>query len=61
MMDWRTRVKLGLLVAAGIFFFGSVKLQQDWLRYVAIGLLIVALVVRIVKPGSPRRGPLDKG
>ncbi|MBV9879777.1 MAG: hypothetical protein JO180_04735 [Gemmatirosa sp.] len=53
-MDWGTRAKLGLMLAAGIVFAGSMWTEQEWLRYVAIGLLLVALIVRFIRPGRPR-------
>ena len=54
-MDWRTRVKLGLMLAAGILWAGSMWTEQDWLRLVAIGVLFLALIVRFIFPGAPRR------
>lgn len=49
-MDNLTRFKMGLMVAAAIFFAGSLRLQDDRFRWVAIALLAVALLLRLVKP-----------
>jgi hypothetical protein len=53
-MDWPTRVKLGLATAAAILFAGSMWTHVDWLRWVAIGLLAVAFLLRFVYPGARR-------
>ena len=45
-MDRLTQAKLALVVMAAIFFGGSLWLAVDWPRYVAIGLLVLALFVR---------------
>ena len=52
-MDAFTRAKLGLAVAAAIFFAGALRSGLDWPRYVAIALLAAAVLLRFV---SPRRG-----
>ena len=53
-MDAFTRAKLGLAVAAAIFFAGALRSGLDWPRYVAIALLAAAVLLRFV---APRRGP----
>lgn len=48
-MDRLTQAKLALLLIAAILFAGSLRLQgADWLRWVAIGLLVVALALRFL-------------
>ena len=49
-MDRLTRFKMGLMVAAAIFFAGSLRMKDDRFRWVAIALLAVALLLRLVKP-----------
>jgi hypothetical protein len=46
-----TRLKLGLMLVAALFFGGSVWLEDDRLRWVAIALLAVALLLRFVRSG----------
>jgi protein-S-isoprenylcysteine O-methyltransferase Ste14 len=54
-VDTATRAKLALIVMAAILFAGSLQLANaDWLRWVAIGMLVLALLLRFV---GPRRGP----
>ena len=55
-MDSITRAKLGLALAAAIFFAGALRSGADWPRYVAIALLAAAVLLRFV---GPRRGPRD--
>ena len=57
-MDWPTRVKLGLMIAALILFAGASWTGMEWIRWVAIALLVVALLLRFVYPGA-RRGDDD--
>jgi hypothetical protein len=45
-VDRLTQAKLALVVMAAILFGGSLWLAVDWPRYVAIGLLVLALLVR---------------
>jgi hypothetical protein len=54
-MDTATRAKLVLAVVAGILFAGSMWSGQDWMRWVAIGLLAAAVLLRFIYPGG-RRG-----
>lgn len=58
-MDTATRAKLALAVVAGILFAGSMWSGQDWMRWVAIGLLAAAVLLRFIYPGGKRRG--DEG
>ncbi len=53
-MDTGTRAKLALALVAGIMFAASMWSGQDWLRWVAIGLLAAALILRFVSPGRKR-------
>ncbi|AHG90880.1 hypothetical protein J421_3343 [Gemmatirosa kalamazoonensis] len=55
-MDGPTRAKLALALIAGILFAGSMWTGQDWLRWVAIGLLAAAVLLRFIYPNRPRRG-----
>ena len=57
-MDWLTRAKLGLMLAAAILWAGSMWSGQDWLRWIAIGLLAAALLLRFF--GKPPREPQDR-
>lgn len=52
-MDRFTAFKLGLALAAAIFFAASLRSGLDWPRYVAIALLVVAVALRFLQP---RRG-----
>ena len=44
-----TRVKLGLALMALVFFAVGLRTGLDWQRFVAIGLLAVAVVLRFVE------------
>lgn len=44
-----TRVKLGLAIMALIFFAAGIRSGLDWQRWVAIGLLALAVVLRYVE------------
>ncbi len=44
-----TRVKLGLAIMALVFFAAGMRTGLDWQRWVAIGLLAVAVVLRYVE------------
>jgi Flp pilus assembly protein TadB len=59
-MDAPTRAKLALALIAGIIFAGSMWTGQDWLRWVAIGLLAAAVLLRFIYPGSGRRRRNDE-
>jgi len=52
-MDRFTAFKLGLALAAAILFAASLRSGLDWPRYVAIALLVVAVLLRLLQP---RRG-----
>ncbi len=54
-MDEKTRIKLGLLFAAIVVFGVGMATGLDWTRYVAIGLLAAAVLMRFV-PRGPRPG-----
>jgi hypothetical protein len=58
-MDTATRAKLALALIAGILFAASMWTGQDWMRWVAIGLLAAAVLLRFIYPGGKRRG--DEG
>jgi hypothetical protein len=50
-VDTLTKVKLALTLMAAILFAGSMRVEQaDWLRFVAIGMLVLALLLRFVGP-----------
>jgi len=50
-----TRIKLGLAIMALIFFAAGIRSGLDWQRWVAIGLLGVAVVLRYVERIQQRR------
>lgn len=50
-----TRVKLGLAIMALIFFAAGIRSGLDWQRWMAIGLLAVAVVLRYVERLQQRR------
>lgn len=58
-MDPLTRAKLGLALAAAIFFAGALRSGTDWPRYVAIALLAAAVLLRFVGPRRGRGGVED--
>ena len=49
-----TRVKLALMVMALIFFTASLRTGVDWHRFVGIGLLAVAFLLRFFKGNGSR-------
>ena len=49
-MDTQTRAKLALALIAFILFMGSMWSGQDWLRWVAIGFLAAAVLLRFLYP-----------
>ncbi len=49
-----TRVKLALMVMALVFFTASLRTGVDWHRFVGIGLLAVAFLLRFVKDNGKR-------
>lgn len=49
-----TRVKLALMVMALIFFTASLRTGVDWHRFMGIGLLVVAFLLRFIKPSGQR-------
>ena len=57
-MDRLTQAKLALVVMAAIFFAGALRLGIAWPNWVAIGLLVVALLLRAV--GARQRGAGDE-
>ena len=48
MLDRLTQAKLALVVMAAIFFAGALRLGIAWPNWVAIGLLVLALLLRAV-------------
>lgn len=50
-----TRIKLGLAIMALIFFAAGIRSGLDWQRWVAIGLLAVAVVLRYVERLQQKR------
>jgi len=52
-----TRVKLGLAIMALLFFAAGMRTADEWLRWVGIVLLSVAVVLRFVERArKPREG-----
>ena len=54
-MDRFTTFKLGLALGAAILFAASMRSGLEWPRYVAIALLVVALLLRFAQPPRSRR------
>ena len=53
-MDRMTQAKLALALVAAILFAGSMRLEHaDYLRWIAIGLLAVAVLLRFVRRPPP--------
>ena len=52
-MTQLTRFKLALAVAAAVLFGLSMRTGEDWLRWLAIGLLAAAVLLRFVGPRPP--------
>lgn len=52
-MDRMAVAKMALIVMALIFLAGSMWTGEDWPRLAAIGLLVFALVLRIVGRRRP--------
>ena len=53
-MDRMTQAKLALALVAAILFDGSMRLEHaDYLRWIAIGLLAVAVLLRFVRRPPP--------
>jgi hypothetical protein len=48
-MNVFTRVKLALAIMALVFFAAGMRTGLDWQRWVAIGLLAMAVVLRFVE------------
>ena len=55
-MSGLTQAKLGLALAGLILWGYGARVDVDWLRWVGIGLLAVAAILRFVGPRSSRRG-----
>jgi hypothetical protein len=54
-VDTVTKAKLALTLMAAILFAGSMRMEQaDWLRYLAIGMLVLALLLRFARPRYAR-------
>ncbi len=51
-----TRVKLALAIMALVFFAASMRTGLDWQRFVAMGLLAVAVLLRFVERYRARGG-----
>lgn len=50
-----TRVKLGLTIMGLLFFAAGMRTAEEWLRWVGIVLLSVAVVLRFVERARKRR------
>jgi hypothetical protein len=53
-MDQVTILKLLLALAAAVLFAASMWTGLDWLRWLAIGLLAAAVVLRFVRPNRDK-------
>jgi len=49
-----TRVKLGLTIMALLFFAAGMRTAEEWLRWVGIGLLAIAVLLRFVERARRR-------
>ncbi len=49
-----TRVKLGLTIMALLFFAAGLRTAEEWLRWVGIGLLAIAVLLRFVERARRR-------
>jgi hypothetical protein len=56
-MTLYTRLKLALAIMALVFFAASMRTGDDWMRFVAMGLLAVAVVLRFVERAAAARKP----
>ena len=56
-MSGLTQAKLGLALAGLILFGYGARSDIEWLRWVGIGFLAAAAVLRFVGPRSSRHGP----
>lgn len=52
-----TRVKLGVTIVALLFFAAGMRASEEWLRWVGIGLLAVAVALRFVGRGRTDKQP----
>jgi hypothetical protein len=55
-MSGLTQAKLGLAVAGLILWGYGARVDVDWLRWVGIGFLAAAAILRFIGPRSSRRG-----
>ena len=55
-MSGLTQAKLGLAVAGLILWGYGARVDVNWLRWVGIGFLAAAAILRFVGPRSSRRG-----
>ena len=55
MIDRFTQIKLALALMAAIFFAASMRLENaDYLRWIAIGLLAAAVLLRFFRRPPPQ-------
>jgi uncharacterized membrane protein len=54
-MSLHTRLKLALALMALIFFAASMRTGDDWMRFVAMGLLALAVILRFVERAAARK------
>jgi len=50
-----TRVKLGLTIVALLFFAAGMRTSEEWLRWVGIALLALAVLLRFVERARKAR------
>ncbi|MEO6444732.1 MAG: hypothetical protein ABIZ91_10725 [Gemmatimonadaceae bacterium] len=55
-MSTFTKVKVGLAIIGITLFFAGVRLDDTRLRYIAIGFVAVAWIMRFVKTKPERNG-----
>ena len=52
-----TIAKLALMLVAAILFAWGVSSDNAGIRWVGIGFLFIALILRFIKPRKPRKPP----
>lgn len=58
-MTTLTRIKLALALTGVVIFAAGVRFDDGRLRYIGIGFVAAAWILRFVKPGPPAGPPPD--
>jgi hypothetical protein len=56
-MSGLTRIKLALALIGVVLFAAGVRLDDSRLRYIGIGFVAAAWILRFVKPRPPTQAP----